>query len=229
MTSFEILLCFLINYKTYAELSGTFAKISFIVSIFFVALLVLLTLMLVLMTFVDRKSTNNEWPMTSLNTLYLNMSPLRRTAANIYLLSYMLRRVHFAVCIVMMQDYPALQLMSLLVASTLSLCILASGKPYHDRLSTFTIVTFELIFSYLCAFCLIFSPEYMHRSVSFAPDSGNAVCITVATVVLAGIILLAYSIIWQIVYNRNRRDDIVKFRELLKARLYMQRQDSTRK
>lgn len=209
---------------------------STIMSIFFLVLLSLLTLMVFVMTIIDRGSATNAdddrqiiWPMASLNTLYLNMAPQRRTAANIYLLSYMLRRGHFALCIVLMQDYPALQLISLISVSTLSLCILTSGRPYLDRLSTFTIIAYEVIFGYLCAFCLIFSPEYIHRSVSIAADAGNAVCITVATVVLAGIILLSYSIIWQILYNRRRRDAIVNQRESLKARQYMLRQESTRK
>ena len=55
---------------------------------------------------VDRDE--NEPPVESLSTLYLNMKNSRRIASNIYLLSYMLRRAIFGVVVVLMEKYPAL-------------------------------------------------------------------------------------------------------------------------
>ena len=108
--------------------------------------------------------------------------------------------------------------MSLLAVSTIILCILINGRPYLDRFSTFTIVSHEFLFAYLVVFCLLFSPEYMHRFVETAADFGNAICLAISTVAAAGIINLTYSIIWQILYNRRLRDSIVKHKELMKNR-----------
>ena len=84
-------------------------------------------------------------------------------------------------------------------------------------------------YAYLVVFCLLFSPEYMHRFVQMAADFGNVICLVTATVAAAGIINLTYSIIWQILYNRRLRDSIVQHKELMKNRQYMQRQESVRK
>mgnify|MGYP007004898860 FL=1 len=107
MLSLELFICLLINFKV--DLSGAFAKISAIVSIFFLALLSLLTVMITVMLVIDKSNADDvEWPLASLNTLYLTMSPARRKAANLLLLTYVLRRALFASCIVMMQEYPTL-------------------------------------------------------------------------------------------------------------------------
>lgn len=101
MVSLEVLICLLINWKT--DVMGTFSKVSAIVSIFFLALLSLLTILIIGMLVIDKSDADDvEWPLASLNTLYLNMSTARRKAANFYLLAYMLRRAHFALCIVLM-------------------------------------------------------------------------------------------------------------------------------
>ena len=117
MTSFELFICLLINFKAEVS-SGPFATISTIVSIFFLVLLSLITVLILVMLIVDKgtKSDNNDeeeikerdWPKAYLNTLYLNMAPTRRRAANVYLLSYIFKRALYAVCIVIMQDYPSL-------------------------------------------------------------------------------------------------------------------------
>ena len=118
--------------------------------------------------------------------------------------------------------------MLLLASSTASLCILVSGRPYINRISMFTAVAQELLFSYMCIFCLIFTAEFSHRFVRVAADLGNAICVMMASVGALGFCLLTYSIIWQIVYNRRMRDEIVKRHELLKGLRYMQRQESVR-
>ena len=69
----------------------------------------------------------------------------------------------------------------------------------------------------------------MDRSVEIAVSSGDAICLTIAAVAVMGVAHLAYSIIWQIIFNRRIRDAIVKHRQIGKARAYMLRQDSTRK
>ena len=56
----------------------------------------------------DVERDEEEPPVASLATLYLNMKNSKRTASNIYLLSYMLRRAIFGVVVVLMEDYPAL-------------------------------------------------------------------------------------------------------------------------
>ena len=118
MTSFELFICLLINFKAEVS-SGAFATISTIVSVFFLVLLLLMTVLFIVMLIVDKEpncDNNNDeeevkernWPKAYLNTLYLNMAPTRRRAANVYLLSYMFRRALYAICIVIMQDYPSL-------------------------------------------------------------------------------------------------------------------------
>ena len=59
MTSFELMICLLINFK--AEVSaGAFAKFSTIVSVFFLALLCLLTVLFLVMLIVDKARTTND-------------------------------------------------------------------------------------------------------------------------------------------------------------------------
>lgn len=93
----------------------------------------------------------------------------------------------------------------------------------------FTAVAMELLFGGTCFFCLIFTAEYSHRFVFIAAELGDAVCLIFVTVTALGLVLQSYSIVWQIVYNRRIRDEIVKNRELRKGLRYMQRQESVRK
>lgn len=68
--------------------------------------------------------------MHSLNTLYLGMRNSRRTAANLYLISYVLRRAIFAIIITMMMEYPLMQLFLVFFMSLLTGIIVYKGKPY---------------------------------------------------------------------------------------------------
>ena len=63
------------------------------------------------MAAIESDPTNDpaQLPVPALNTLYLGMSNNKRTAGSLYLISYILRRAVFAVVVVLMQDYPALQ------------------------------------------------------------------------------------------------------------------------
>ena len=72
-------------------------------------MLSLLVGMIFVLTAIDSDvERENEPPVAPLATLYLNMNDSKRTASNIYLLSYMLRRAIFGVVVVLMEDYPAL-------------------------------------------------------------------------------------------------------------------------
>lgn len=75
----------------------------------------------------DVERDQNQPPMATLERLYLNMSNKRRTAANIYIITYMLRRAVFAIVVILMTSYPALQLMTLLVTSGITTALTLRG------------------------------------------------------------------------------------------------------
>ena len=108
----------------------------------------------------------------------------------------MLRRAVYAVVVIMMQDYPSLQIMILLVTSSLLTMILMRGRPYDTQLSKWSLFFFEFIFAWTCALCMMFSAEYMHRSYTVATDMANAICILAGCITIFGLVLLTYSLCW---------------------------------
>ena len=101
--------------------------------------------------------------MVQLSTIYLNMSNNRRTASNIYLISYMLRRAIFAVIVILMDSYPYLQIATTIFVSGITTAIILRGKIYLDGLSRWTMASLEIVFAWFCAFTLQFSPQYTWR------------------------------------------------------------------
>ena len=62
-----------------------------------------------------------------LNTLYLSMSMRKKISSNIYLITYVLRRVIYAIVVVIMFDHPALQLHIIMLTTTFTGVILIRG------------------------------------------------------------------------------------------------------
>lgn len=213
----EIFICILINFKAEArDNESDFESISRIVAVF---MLVICSLSLLLLFFVTAMESNPELDpsephIASIETLYLDMHVKRKSASNAYVLSYMLRRAVYALVVILMEDYPALQIIILFLSSVLQTAILVRGRPYISLLSHWTMVGFELLFAWTCILCIMFSPEYMYRSFEIATDMANAICIITTCVAGIGLILLTYSLMWQAGFNKRRRENMEQAAEL---------------
>ena len=62
-----------------------------------------------------------------LNTLYLSMSTRKKIASNIYLITYVLRRAVYAIVVILLFDYPTLQLQILMLTTTFTGVVLIKG------------------------------------------------------------------------------------------------------
>ena len=62
-----------------------------------------------------------------LNTLYLSMSTQKNFASNIYLITYVLRRAVYAIVVILLFDYPTLQLQILMLTTTFTGVVLIKG------------------------------------------------------------------------------------------------------
>jgi hypothetical protein len=67
-------------------------------------------------------------------------------------------------------------------------------------------VGFEHIFAWCCAFSLVFSPEYIWRSLEIAKDSGFVICSLSCITSSVGLILILHSLWWQFSYYRGVRE-----------------------
>ena len=203
----EIFICILINFKAGTNSDNDFEAISRVVAICFLAIMTLFVLLMFLVTAIesDPERDPNSQPIASLHYIYLDMSNKRRTQANIYLIAYMLRRAVYAIVVIMMQDYPALQLLILLLTSGLVTAIILRGKPYLTNMIKWQMAFYEFLFAWVCTLCMMFSAEYMHRSFEIAADMANAVNSITGCVALFGLINLIYSLIWQIQFNMRRK------------------------
>ena len=103
-----------------------FYKVSRIVAMFFTALTMLFIGMLFVLTAIesDPKRDTKQATNVYLNTLYLGMSPKRRTAANIYLISFVLRRAVYALIVTLMDEYPTFQLFAMIMISALTTMVI---------------------------------------------------------------------------------------------------------
>ena len=146
-------------------LSSRYLLAPFIVSIFFLSLATVFISLLFILTAVESDPERDEKdpPMVQLSTIYLNMSNNRRTASNIYLISYMLRRAIFAVIVILMDSYPYLQIATTIFVSGITTAIILRGKIYLDGLSRWTMASLEIVFAWFCALTLQFSPQYTWR------------------------------------------------------------------
>jgi hypothetical protein len=75
----------------------------------------------------DPVKSKDKLPHPMLSTLYLSMNTAKKIPSNIYLITYVLRRAIFAIVVVLMGDYPALQLHILMFTSTVTGIILIRG------------------------------------------------------------------------------------------------------
>lgn len=167
--------------------------------------------------------------MAPLHTLYLNMANKKRTYSNMYLISFMLRRAIFAVVAVLMQDYPALQLLIMMLTSWITSAIVLRGKFYEDSVSKWTIVLLEFLFAYICAISLIFSPEYKWRSFKITDDMGTTICVMTMLVTIISAILMLYSICWQVMYNKRRIKNMIAAIQMKKMRDQLKLENSQKK
>lgn len=67
---------------------------------------------------------------------------------------------------------------------------------------------FEIGFAWTCTLCMMFSPEYLHRSYTIAADMGDAIGGITSCICLFGLIWLTYSLIWQAQFNTRRRHNL---------------------
>lgn len=213
----EIFICVLINFK--AETKGNetdFEDISRIVSIFMLVLCTLVTMLIFIITaFESSPDIDPKEPhIAHLETMYLDMKIQRKTASNTYILAYLLRRAVYALVVIMMNEYPALQIMVLFVTSGIVTAILLRSKPYLPGLPHWTVVAYEIIFAWTCILCMMFSPEYMYRSYEIATDMANAICIITTLVSASGVLLLGYSLLWQASFNKRRIENMQRAAEL---------------
>ena len=142
------------------------------------------------------------------------MNIKRKNASNSYILAYLLRRAVYALVVIMMDEYPAMQIIVLLVTSVIVTACLVKGKPYQTPLSHWTVIGFEFIFAWTCVLCMMFSPEYMYRSYEIATDMANAICIITTCVAGVGVLLLTYSLCWQAGFNKRRHNNMLSAAEL---------------
>lgn len=213
----EIFICLLINFKSEKrDNESDFEAISRIISIFMLILCSLVTMLMFLVTAIESNPelSPTEPHIASLETMYLGMNIKRKNASNTYVLAYLLRRAVYALVVIMMDEYPALQIMVLLVTSVIVTACLLKGKPFATALSHWTVIGFELIFAWTCVLCMMFSPEYMYRSYEIATDMANAICIITTSIAGIGILLLTYSLCWQAGFNKRRRDNMLQAAEL---------------
>ena len=212
----EIFICILINFKAGTDSSNDFESISRVVTIFMLLILTLFILLMFLITAIESDPERDPKlpPVATIHNLYLGMSNKRRTAANIYLIAFMLRRALYAVVVIMMKNYPALQLMTLLVTSGISTAIILRGRPFDINRDKWLMAIFEIGFSWTCTLCMMFSPEYMHRSYTIASDMANAVGVITGCILLLGLVWMIYSLVWQAQFNMRRRKNLELAAEL---------------
>jgi len=222
---FEIFICTLINFEAGEGSKNDFESISRVISYSMFAISILFILLLFLITAIesDVDRDEKELPTAYLDSLYQGMSLKRRTPANIYLIAYLLRRALYAVVVVMMQAYPACQLFILITTSAIVTAILLRGKPYTNPLTKWPLVAFEFLFTWTCTVCIVFSAEFMHRSYTIATDLANVVCIMTGCVALLGLILLIYSLCWQMQFNMRRKHNLELATELARRPKVRQR------
>ena len=124
------------------------------------------------------------------------MSSIRRTSANIYLISYMLRRAIYAVIIVLMNDHPLFQMIIMILMSLISMMIIFRGKPFEYALSKWTMFSFEFLFMFICVLSLLFTPTYAWYSPDRLNSTGLFICMLTVTTCALGFFLQLYSICW---------------------------------
>lgn len=212
----EIFICILVNVKAGTDSTNQFESTSRIVTIFMLIIMTLFILLMFLITSIesDPERDPKQPPVASLHSLYLDMSDKRRTAANISIIAYLLRRALYAVVVILMTDYPALQLFLLLLSSGLAAGIVLRGRPYLTDLTKWCVTVLEFGFAWTCTLCMMFSPEYMYRSYTIASDMANAVCALTGCISILGLAWLTYSLVWQALFNLRRKRNMELAAEL---------------
>lgn len=81
-----------------------------IVAVFFLIISALFIGLLFMMMVVDSdpEIEQNQPPQAAMTTVYLNMSNHNKSAANLFVIVYALRRAIYAVVFVLLENYPAL-------------------------------------------------------------------------------------------------------------------------
>lgn len=196
----ELFICILINMEAKTSGNNDFEAISKIIAIFMLTILTLLVLLFFFITAIesDVERDLSQPPVASLDYVYLGMSNSRRTAANIYLVAYMLRRAVFAVVVILMTDQPALQLLILFMVSGIVAALILRGRPFLTNGIKWSMTIFEFLFAWTCILFMVFSPQYMHQIYTIATDLANAVCIMAGCASFFGLVWLMHSLCWQI-------------------------------
>ena len=61
----------------------------------------------------------------------------------------------------------------------------------------FSMMMFETLYVWCCAFTLMFSPEYIFRSYTISKDMGFVVCSLACITSIFGLLLMMHSLWWQ--------------------------------
>ena len=156
----------------------------------------------------------NKLPHPMLSTLYLSMSTAKKIPSNIYLITYVLRRAIYAILVVLMGNYPALQLHILMITTTLAEIVVIRGKIYDNLVTKWMIIFFEAVFMVSCLLTLVFTTEYIYGNFQINRIIGISVCCILPLALTAGITFTGYFIGWQISFNRHRLSKQVENTEI---------------
>ena len=66
------------------------------------------------------------------------------------------------------------------------------------------VLFYEVLFIVSCLLTLVFTTEYIYSNIQINRNIGITVCALLPLVLIAGIIFTAYSITWQVIFNRRR-------------------------
>mmetsp|Transcript_5486 Transcript_5486/g.7332 ORF Transcript_5486/g.7332 Transcript_5486/m.7332 type:complete len:366 (-) Transcript_5486:1025-2122(-) len=198
-TLLEFFICALINLKAEIDQKLQFESISRIVAIFFLVLIFLFLGLLFLMAVIesDIEREPDELPVAALNTLYVGMDNRKRTAANMFIIASIFRYAIFAIVMVMLQEAPGFQIQILIISSWFLTAIMWRMRPFTRLLNFVTVAFYEFLYVWSCALCIMFSPEYIHRSYQISKNMGFFICLVQFIALVVGLVLIAYSVWWQ--------------------------------
>ena len=204
----ELIICMMINIMAEVDSPTDFESISRIVSLL-VGVIILLYLGLMFILAVLDSSNERDpdsLPPAAMQTLYLGMNNRRRDAANALLIASVLRSAVYALNVLQLNEIPGFQVQLLIIGSWVICAIITRADPYTRTVSKVTLLIYEHIFVWCCAFTLMFTPEYIQRSLQIAKDMGFVICSLSCITSAIGLILILHSLCWQHRYYRGVKE-----------------------
>jgi len=93
------------------------------------------------------------------------------------------------------------------------------SQPYLRPVSMFSMMMFENLYVWCCAFTLMFSPEYIFRSYTISKDMGFTVCSLACITSIFGLLLMLHSLWWQQMYYVQVKERAAERAEATRFRL----------